>query len=146
MPPDRCISPGLLPDRPVFLPRLYREGAAGAKYPLISITRSVAYGPITAIAPLRPALTIAAFVVRAPLIEFRTDDCGIGSPSAHTLNHPNGPRGMATRFIEYAAAPLGMPHDPSGTGMRRGTDAAKAGPPKRPAAVRVSKSLQGGIA
>jgi hypothetical protein len=50
---------------------------------------------------------------------------------------------MATRFIEYAAAPLGMPHDPSGTGMRRGTDAAKAGPPKRPAAVRVSKSLQG---
>jgi len=36
-----------------------------------------------------------------------------------------------------------VPHDPSGTGMRRGTDAAKAGPPKRPAAVRVSKSLQG---
>ena len=50
--------------------------SGGAKYPLISMTRSEAFVTNTEIAPLVPAGTIAAFAVTAPVSAFKVETNG----------------------------------------------------------------------
>src|SRR5579864_2523948 len=57
----------------------------GAKYPLMSITRSVALVAYTSINPMMPAGMIAAFAVMAPVSAFNVDAKGCTCPSGQTV-------------------------------------------------------------
>src|SRR5271157_1386731 len=80
---------------PVWRVSSTRQGADGysdspptpgaAKYPLISITRSVGLVTKMAIAPLAPARTNAALATTVPVIEFRVETKGWGFPAGHVV-------------------------------------------------------------
>src|ERR1019366_10472374 len=115
----------------------------GAKYPLISITRSVAWVAKTEIAPLTPAGTIAAFAVTIPGGAFSVETSGWDDPAGHVVRKPRTPGGTTVMLKEYAWAVAGIPQGLAGTGMSRATAGASDGPPNGPAALRVSAMRQG---
>src|ERR1022692_99160 len=72
----------------------------GAKYPLMSITTSVALLANTSMEPMVPAGTMAALAVTVPVIAFKLEACGFACPVGHVVRYPSGPPGTAVKFSE----------------------------------------------
>src|SRR5450432_331199 len=116
----------------------------GAKYPLMSMIRSVASLAKTEIAPPAPTGTMAAFAVTAPGAAFSVETTGSGNPAGQVVRKPTPLGGTTVMFREYAWAVAGMPpQGPDCTGKFRVTVPTSAGPPKVPVARRVSATRQG---
>jgi hypothetical protein len=58
---------------------------AGAKYPSISITRSVSLVGYTLMAPLSPEGTMAALAVIVPVSALSVETSGFDCPAGHTV-------------------------------------------------------------
>src|SRR5664279_640089 len=67
---------------------------------------------------------------------------GRDAPAGKTTRSPCAPTFVTVRFAEIATAPLGMPHTPV-TLKSRVANGAKAGPPKAPDPMRVSRTRHG---
>src|SRR3954453_13861987 len=118
-------------------------GPGGAKYPLTSMTTSEGCETNTEISPFVPAGTMAAFAVTAPVTAFSVETRGCVCPDGHVVRKPRGTWGTAVKFTEYACAVAGILQALESSGKDRATLAAKEGPPKAPAARRVSTRRQG---
>src|ERR1017187_4251482 len=87
--------------------RVYSDNApaaTGAKYPLISTTRSVVWVTKASILPPVPAGAIAAFATIVPVGSFSVDTIGRLSPVGYTVRYATGPGGTKVKFKEYATA------------------------------------------
>ena len=76
--------------------------AYGAKYPLISIRRSVVLLENTLMAPLDPAGTIAALATTPPFGAFKVEALGTVSPTGNAVRYTKSPPEgtTAVRFKE----------------------------------------------
>lgn len=73
---------------------------AGAKYPLISITKSVLFVAKTETSPLVPAGTIAPLAVTAPVSAFKVETSGCVLPVGQTDKYPRYPWGTTVKLSE----------------------------------------------
>src|SRR5450432_3829992 len=94
-------------------------------------------------APPVPAGTIAALDLRRPSNELSRDTSGRGCPLGQMAKYPRRPDGTTVTFNEYARAVTGTPQLLEGMTKSRLLPPAIAGPPKGPAALRVSATRQG---
>src|SRR5579872_300733 len=102
--------------------RLYRDNPpapGAAKYPLMSMIRSVAPLGNTSTDPFVPAGIIAAFATTVPVTSFSTEAKGCGWPVGHAVMNPSDPGGTAVKFNEYACAEAGMLQEPERNGKVR---------------------------
>src|ERR1700728_2987207 len=104
----------------------------GAKYPLMSIIRSVGFPASTVTPPRLPAGTMAAFAITLPSVEFSVETPGYPLPAGHTDKKPSGPSGTTVKFKEYAFAVAGMEQPPERSGKLRDVLAARLGGPNGP--------------
>src|SRR5580765_1046977 len=87
---------------------------------------------------------MAALALIRPSKEFSVETTGCGRPVGHTeMYWRDATRGTTVRLREYAKALAGIPQELAGTTKSRLDPAAKAGPPKGPAELRVSAMRQG---
>src|SRR5713101_4182367 len=93
--------------------------------------------------PLIDAGTIAAFAVMLASDAFNVDTLGCGAPAGHSDRKPSGAGGTTVAFNEYAFTVDGTPHPLLSIGTSRLCAAPMIGPPKMPAALRVSMTRQG---
>src|SRR5882724_7133865 len=107
------------------------------------MTRSALFVTNTEISPLVPAGTIAEFAVTAPVFAFSVETSGCVCPAGQVVRKPSGSLGTAVKFIEYACAVAGRLHGPERIVNVRAAPPAREGPPREPAASRVSTRRQG---
>lgn len=117
--------------------------AGGAKYPLMSMTRSELLVTNTEISPFVPDGTIAAFAVTTPVGELRVETRGCGCPAGHVVRKPSDPLGTEVKFSEYACAAAETLQVLERMGKVRVALPTIEGPPSGPAAFRVSTRRQG---
>src|SRR5579864_5353085 len=105
----------------------------------MSITRSVASVVNTFTAPPIPAGTTTAFDSTVPVGSFSEATRGWVCPAGQAVMNPSvEPLGTAAKFIEYACALAGTPHELARIGSDRVLCAARLGPPNGAFAFRVS--------
>src|SRR6202521_6132749 len=125
---------------------VYRDrppAPAGAKYPLMSITKSVASVVNTFTSPVAPAGTTTAFDRTVPVGSFSEATKGWDCPAGHAVRNPNDPVGTAAKFKEYACALAGSPQELARMGNERVLCAGRLGPPSGSVALRVSAMRHG---
>src|SRR5579864_565435 len=98
------------------------------------MSRSASLVEYTLTSPFAPAGTVTAFAVIVPVTAFSEATVGCGCPAGHAVRYPSGPLGSAVKFKPYASAAAGTAQSLSLIGKLRALCAAKAGPPKAPAA------------
>jgi len=74
--------------------------AGGAKYPLMSMTRSELLVTNTEMSALAPDGTMAAFAVTAPVGALSVETRGCGCPAGQVVRKPSDPLGTEVKFSE----------------------------------------------
>jgi hypothetical protein len=115
----------------------------GAKYPLMSMIKSVLFVTKASIDPPEPAGTIAALAVMAPVGAFSVDTTGSVSPAGHAVNQLSDPCGTTVKFSEYACAVEGTLQEPASKGNVRVCPALIVGPASGFEKERVSTNRHG---
>src|ERR1700730_9392691 len=108
------------------------DTVCGAKYPLMSMIRSVGLLASTVISPLVPAGTRAAFAITLPSEEFNVETPGKPRPTGQVERKPTGPGGTTVMFSEYACAVAGIPQLLDKIGKSRLRRPSRLGGPNAP--------------